>query len=119
MISPRPTKKRNPWQDILTSSNLFNDLCDLYDADFFNAFASHFDRDPKIFDLFDGVQRTGYAYLMGKWAKKAENSDLLKYSGVHLIGAGLSARRLSYELSQVNKSPKASRAVLVNLQKVL
>jgi hypothetical protein len=118
-MSPRSTKSVDPWQAILTSSNIFNDLCDLYDADFFKSFVSHFDRDPKVLDLFRGVHNTGHAYAMGKWAKKAENSDLLKFSGVHLIGAGLSARRLSYELSQVNKSAKASKAVLVNLQKVL
>ena len=118
-MSPRPTRPVDPWQAILTSSNLFNDLCDLYNADFFEAFGSHFDHRPKIFDLFQGVHQTANAYVMGKWAKKAENSDLLKFSGVHLIGAGLSARRLSYELSQVNKSPKVSRAVLAELQTVL
>lgn len=112
-------KRADPWQKLLTSSNIFNDLCDLYDADFYEEFASYFDRNPMVFDLFKGVHNTGHAYVMGKWAKKAENSDLLKFSGIHLIGAGLSARRLSYELSQVNKSAKVSRGVLANLQKVL
>ncbi|PXW71067.1 hypothetical protein C7964_102969 [Loktanella sp. PT4BL] len=118
-MSPRQTRTLAPWKKLLTSGNIFGDLCDIYDADFFDEFASHFDRNPKVFDLFKGVHETGQAYVMGKWAQKATNSNLLKFSGVHLIGAGLSARRLSYELSQVNKSAKVSKAVQSEVQKAL
>lgn len=104
---------------MLTSGDAFSDLCDLYPAEFFEGFAAHFDRNPKPFDLFTGVLNTGQAYVRGKWEKKVDNDKLLKYSGVHLIGAGMSARRLSYELSQVSKSKRASQAVHTNLQAVL
>lgn len=118
-MSPRQTRPLDPWEKLLTSDNIFGDLCDIYDADFFDEFASHFDRNPKVFDLFEGVHATGHAYVKGKWAKIAQNSDLLKFSGVHLIGAGLAARRLSYELTQVNKSAKVSKAVQSEVQKAL
>lgn len=116
-MSPRQIRPLDPWEKLLTSGNIFGDLCDIYDADFFDEFASHFDRNPKVFDLFKGVHDTGYAYVKGKWAQRATNSNLLKFSGVHLIGAGLSARRLSYELSQVNKSAKFAKDVQSEVQK--
>jgi hypothetical protein len=107
------------WQDLLVSDDAFSDLCDLYSADFFEAFALHFDRDPQPFDLFRGVLNTAQAYLRGKWIKEVERGKLLQFTGVHLIGAGLSARRLSYELSQVAKSKPAAEAVHDHLQAVL
>jgi hypothetical protein len=62
---------------------------------------------------------TAHTYVTAKAAKQAEVSKLLQNSGVHLIGAGLSARRLSYELSQIGKSKRAAQLVDTNLQAVL
>ncbi|MGJ5621391.1 hypothetical protein [Sulfitobacter sp. MF3-043] len=114
-----PKTPLEPWQTLLTSSDIFSDLCDIYDANFFESFASRFDRNPKPFDLFKGVTSTAHAYVTGKWAKSAENSKLLQYSGVHLIGAGMSARRLSAELDQVAKSERAVDAVHNSLSATL
>jgi hypothetical protein len=118
-MSSRPIRKRDPWEDLLTSEDAFSDLCDLYSAEFFEGFASHFNRNPMPFDLFKGVLNTAQAFMRGKWDKKVEYSKLLQYSGVHLIGAGMSARRLSYELRQVTKSERASQMLHVSLQTIL
>jgi hypothetical protein len=114
-----PTKALDPWQDLLTSTDIFSDICDIYSAEFFKDFTQYFNKDPQPFDLFKRVVSTAHAYVTGKWEKQAENAKLLQYSGVHLIGAGLSARRLSYELSQVTKSKRAAQNLHVNLRAVL
>jgi hypothetical protein len=114
-----PTKAPDPWQDLLTSTDIFSDICDIYAAEFLADFASHFDKEPQPFDLFRRVVSTAHAYVTGKWAKQAEKAKLLQYSGVHLIGAGLSARRLSYELSQVTKSKRVAQSIHANLQAIL
>ena len=116
----RPLKKQlEPWQSLLTSSDIFSDICDIYDAKFFERFVSRFDGNPKPFDLFSGVTSTAHAYVAGKWAKSAENSKLLQYSAVHLIGAGMSARRLSAELGQVAKSAHVVDAIHNSLRATL
>jgi hypothetical protein len=109
----------DPWQTLLTSTDIFSDLCDIYTAEFLTDFAVHFNRAPQPFDLFQRVLSTAHAYVTAKAAKQAEVSKLLQNSGVHLIGAGLSARRLSYELSQISKSKRAAQLVDINLQSVL
>lgn len=114
-----PTKHLEPWQLLQTSSDLFSDICDIYDADFLRGLSKQFDLAPEPFDLFAGVANTARAYAMGKWAKSVENSTLLQYSGVHLIGAGLSARRLSYELTQAAKSKRAAHMIHSRLQTTL
>lgn len=118
-MSRPPKKQLEPWQALLTSSDIFSDICDIYDAEFFEGLVSRFDGNPKPFDLFRGVTSTAHAYVTGKWAKSAENSKLLQYSGVHLIGAGMSARRLSAELSQVAKSERAVDAIHNSLSATL
>jgi SAM-dependent methyltransferase len=118
-MSRRPTRMRDPWEDLLRSEDAFSDLCDLYSAEFFEGFASHFNRNPMPFDLFKGVLNTAQAFMRGKWDKKVEYSKLLQYSGVHLIGAGMSARRLSYELRQITKSDRASQMLHLSLEKIL
>ena len=118
-MSHPPKTQLEPWQTLLTSSDIFSDICDIYDAEFFEGFGSKFDRNPKPFDLFTGVVNTARTYVAGKWAKSVEHSTLLQYSGVHLVGAGLSARRLSYELSQVAKSKSAAQIVHNRLQATL
>jgi hypothetical protein len=118
-MSRLPTKQLEPWQVLQTSSDLFNDICDIYDAEFLIEFTSRFDGNPEPFDLFAGVANTARAYVMSKWAKSVESSTLLKYSGVHLIGAGLAARRLSDELTQVAKSKHAAHAIHGRLQATL
>jgi hypothetical protein len=104
---------------LLTSADLFGDLCDVFPAAFFDTFATHFDRKPHAIELFKGVIDTGRAYVRGKWLKQAEKSKLLQYSGVHLIGAGVSARRLSEALQQLSKSDHASQMMNENLAAVL
>ena len=69
--------------------------------------------------LFKGVIDTGHAYVRGKWLKQAEKSKLLQYSGVHMMGAGVSARQLSKALQQLSKSDLANQMVSVTLAKVL
>tara|TARA_R110002074_G_scaffold187462_1_gene353187 strand:- start:905 stop:1723 length:819 start_codon:yes stop_codon:yes gene_type:complete len=118
-MSHPPKTPLEPWQSLLTSSDIFSDICDIYDAKFFEGFASRFDRNPKPFDLFRGVTSTAHAYVTGKWAKSAENSKLMQYSGVHLIGAGMSARRLSAELGHVAKSARAVDAIHNSLSAIL
>jgi hypothetical protein len=118
-MNPPPTKAPDPWQELLTSTDIFSDICDIYSAEFFADFARHFNKDPQPFDLFQRVVSTAHAYVTGKWEKQAEKAKLLQYSGVHLIGAGLSARRLSYELSQLTKSKRASQNIHANLLAIL
>lgn len=118
-MSRPPLKPLEPWQNLLTSTDIFSDICDIYSAEFFADFTRHFDKDPQPFDLFKRVVSTAHAYVTGKWEKQAEKSKLLRYSGVHLIGAGLSARRLSYELSQVTKSKRAAQSLHANLRATL
>jgi hypothetical protein len=118
-MSRQPIKAVDPWQDLLTSTDIFHGICEIYSADFFDEFVTHFDHAPQPSDLFKQVISTGQAYVTGKWLKQAENGKMLQYSGVHLIGAGLSARRLSYELSQVAKSKRAARDVYANLRAIL
>ena len=118
-MSRPPLKPLEPWQNLLTSTDIFSDICDIYSAEFFADFTRHFDKDPQPFDLFKRVVSTAHAYVTGKWEKQAENAKLLQYSGVHLIGTGLSARRLSYELSQVTKSKRAAQSLHVNLRAIL
>ncbi|MEH6740874.1 MAG: hypothetical protein V7695_20355 [Sulfitobacter sp.] len=69
--------------------------------------------------LFKGVIDTGHAYVCGKWLKQAEKSNLLQYSGVHMMGAGVSARQLSEALQQLGKSDLANQIVSATLAKVL
>lgn len=114
-----PERHVERWQSLVSSSDLFNDLCDIYDTNFLTEFAARFDRNPAPFELFEGVTNTARAYVTGKWAKLAENSKLLQHSGVHLIGAGLSARRLSEELKQVAKSKCATQAIYDRLSATL
>src|SRR6056297_950953 len=104
-------KTVEPWERLLTSHDLFADLCDLYDPEFYITFACRFDRNPHPVALVQGVHETAKAYLEAKWRKRAARSQLLKHSGVHLMAAGLAARRLSYALSQVGKSARASAII--------
>ena len=118
-MSRTPKRQPEPWQRLLTSADLFGDLCDVFPAAFFDTFATRFDRKPHAIELFKGVIDTGRAYVRGKWLKQAEKSKLLQYSGVHLIGAGVSARRLSEALQQLSKSDHASQMMSENLAAVL
>lgn len=118
-MNPPPTKVRAPWQDLLTSPDLFADLSEIYSTEFFEGFVGHFDRNPQPFEVYLNVIQTAQAYVAGKWRKEAEKSKLLRYTGVHLIGAGLSARRLSEELAQVTKSERAAQTVQAHLEAVL
>lgn len=115
-MSPPPKKPLEPWQRLQTSPDLINEIHEIYGADFLKSFASRFDRKPEPHDLLEGVTDTACAYVTGKWGKAVDKSKLLKYSGIHLIGAGLSARRLSYELRQIAKSERASHAVYNQLR---
>lgn len=117
-MSPLPNRARQKWQELLTSQDMFSDLGDIYTFEFLEAFTCHFDSDPTPIDLFQGVERTGRAYIDAKWRKQVDKSMLLKYSGVHLLGAGLSARRLSEELGQVAKSTRANQNVQDNLRTI-
>jgi SAM-dependent methyltransferase len=114
-----PKKRLEPWQSLQTSNDCFSDICDIYDADFLTGFALRFDLNPEPLDLLAGVANTARAYITGKWAKSVENSKFLQYTGVHLIGAGLSARRLSNELDQVARSKRATQAIHEQLQSAL
>ena len=105
------------WQRLTESHDLFSDLCDIYTPEFYATFADRFDRAPNPSALENGVHETAEAYLMGKWRKRADNSALLKYSGVHLMGAGLAARRLASELTQVAKSDLASTVITIRTGK--
>lgn len=104
-------KTDEPWQTLLISHDLFADLYELYEPEFYIAFASHFDRNPHPTALVQDVHNTAQAYLEGKWRKQAVKSGLLKYSGVHLLAAGLSARRLVDALTQISKSDRASAII--------
>ena len=106
---------REPWEELLESTDVFSDLSDLYPEEFYRHFAGHFDRAPHPLDLVKDVLNTAYAYAYGKWRKQADNGFFLKFTARHLIGAGLSARRLAYELRQVQKSDLATDWVALNL----
>ena len=110
-------KTDEPWEQLLTSRDLFSDLCDLYEPEFYIAFASRFDRNPHPTALVQGVHKTAQPYLEGKWRKRAVKSQLLKYSGVHLLAAGLSARRLADALTQISKSDRASAIISSRYEK--
>lgn len=101
----------HPWQRLLTSADMHSDLMDIYDDTFFHDFAAQFDRDPQPNELIEGVLETASSYINGKWKKLADKDKLLKYSGLHMINAGVAARDLSYALSQINKSKLASAGV--------
>lgn len=111
------TKRIEPWQRLLTSKDLFSDFCDLYPPEFYVPYAKRFDRNPHPIALVRGVHATAKAYVMGKWRKRLDNSKLLKFSGSHLVGAGLAARRLAAELKQVNKSDLAAAIVVLRMGK--
>ena len=106
---------REPWELLLESAEVFSDLSDLYPEEFYQDFVEHFDRAPHPLDLVKGVLNTAYAYVYGKWRKQADNGFFLKFTARHLIGAGLSARRLAYELRQVQKSDLATDWVALKL----
>jgi len=110
------TKTVEPWERLMTSRDLFADLCDLYEPEFYISFASRFDRDPHPVSLVKGVHETAKAYLEAKWRKRAAKSQLLKHSGVHLMAAGLAARRLTYALSQISKSDRASTIIFLRYE---
>ncbi len=105
------TNEIEPWERLLESHDLFSDLCDLYTPAFYISFAKRFDRHPHPIALVQGVHKTATAYVEAKWHKRVSQSQLLKYSGIHLMSAGLAARRMSYALSQISKSDWASQIV--------
>lgn len=111
------TKMAEPWERLLTGHDLFADLCDLYDPEFYISFARRFDRNPHPIALVQGVHETAKAYLEAKWRKRAARSQLLKHSGVHLMAAGLAARRLTYALSQISKSDRASTIISLRYER--
>mgnify|MGYP003133637569 CR=1 FL=1 len=111
------TKAVEPWERLMTSHDLFADLCDLYEPEFYIPFASRFDREPHPVALVQGVHETAKAYLEATWRKCAARSQLLKHSGVHLIAAGLAARRLTYALSQISKSDRASTIIFLRYER--
>lgn len=110
-------KTVEPWERLMTSHDLFVDLCDLYEPEFYITFATRFDRNPHPIALVQGVHETAKAYLEAKWRKRAAKSQLLKHSGVHLMAAGLAARRLTYALSQINKSERASTIISLRYER--
>lgn len=105
------TNKIEPWERLLKSHDLFADLCDLFTPAFYISFAKRFDRHPHPIALVQGVHKTATAYVEAKWHKRVSQSQLLKFSGVHLLSAGLAARRMSYALAQISKSDRASQIV--------
>jgi hypothetical protein len=116
----RPAKgPLEPWQLLQTSADLLDDLWQIYDIEFMTEYTAQFDLAPTPIDLEFGVMNTARAYVFGKWAKSAENSVWLKKSGAHLIGAGLSARKLSYQLGQLSKSKRAIQAIQNQLHAAL
>lgn len=114
---PREQRKRpiEPWENLLHSANIYDDLGAIYTNEFLLAFAEHFDRAPHPVELMEGVFATARAYVNGKWRKQIERDRWRKYSGVNLIRAGLSARRLAWSLRQIGKSGPATDAVLEQL----
>ena len=108
------TKTVEPWEALLESHDLFSDLCDLYQPDFYISYASRFDRNPHPVALVQGVHATAKAYVEAKWLKRATKSKLLKYSGVHMVDAGIAAKRLTYALGQISKSDRA--AIIIGLR---
>lgn len=112
----RKTKQASePWQRLLHSKDLSVDLCAIYSTEFLEQFAQRFDREPDQIELLRGVIETGKAFVKGKWLKLSGKDRLLKFSGVHFIGAGLGARRVAESLRQLSKSDLASRGLTSSL----
>ena len=111
------TKAAEPWKRLLESHDLYADLYDLYEPELYISYARRFDRNPHPVALVQGVHETAQAYVEAKWRKRAVKSQLLKHSGVHLIGAGLAARRLAYALSQISKSDRAATIISLRYER--
>lgn len=107
----KKTVRAEVWEKLSVSHDLSSDLAEIYPAKFFVSFAKRFDRSPAPFDLIQPVEAVARAYLRGKWEKAAERSNLLKYSGAHMIQAGVAARQVARELRQITKSDLAHSLV--------
>lgn len=118
-MTSKQNRPAEEWQRLLVSHNVTDDLWTLYPASFIEDLAERFDRHPQPIELMQGVLDTGSAYLEAKWLKQVERGNWLKYSGTHLISAGLAARKLSGALTQLSRSAPAAQAVQERLSIVL
>lgn len=101
------------WETLCKSNDIHTDLAEIYPFDFFTGLASHFDKSPKPFELVQGVNSTVVAYLKGQIKKAEYRSELLQYTGAHLIKAGVAAKQLQYSLKQISRS-RVAESVLYN-----
>lgn len=111
--------EKEAWERLAASRDYTGDLMALFDHEFLVAFSRHFNREPHPYDLLVGAIETARTYVGAKWLKRADSGKLLKYSGVHLIEAGLAARHLSKELGQVKKSALAAAVIQRRLERHL
>ena len=99
------------WETLSVSDDVGAELAQIYPAEFYLSFAERFNRAPSPFELIHPVEIVARNYLHGKWQKAAERSKLLKYSGAHMISAGVAARQVSHSLNQIAKSDLANAMI--------
>ncbi|PCJ91187.1 MAG: hypothetical protein COA50_16805 [Flavobacteriaceae bacterium] len=105
-----------PWKQLYISNDIHTDLAAIYTDAFLFDLAPFFDKSPLPFELIKGVHATARAYIKGKVEKAAHDSTLLKYTGVHLIEAGVAAKQLQYSLQQLRKSPVMEALLFENTE---
>ena len=112
-------KPLEPWERLLKSHDIYADLAEIYPDAFYDDLARLFDKSPYPFELINGVQKTARAYVDGKWRKRIVRSQLLKFTGVHLMKAGQAAQQLEASLEQLQKSAIGEAALYKRLEKYL
>ena len=90
-------KQTEAWEALLYSTNIFDDLRDIYDDAFFIDFANRFDRTVCNKILARGVIATAHAYLLGKWRKRVQRAKWRAYSGPNLAPADFVSKCTRFE----------------------